>query len=48
MSSAKCENLVDICDYLREQGHGSNIVFATGNGLVSNTMSELYNMQRYL
>lgn len=46
-SSAKCENLVDICDYLREQGHGSNIVFATGTP-VSNTMSELYNMQRYL
>ena len=46
-TSAKCENLVDICDYLREQGKGSNIVFATGTP-VSNTMSELYNMQRYL
>lgn len=46
-ASAKCENLIDICDYLRSQGHGSNIVFATGTP-VSNTMSELYNMQRYL
>lgn len=46
-ASAKCENLLDICDYLRDQAHGSNIVFATGTP-VSNTMSELYNMQRYL
>ena len=46
-ASAKCENLIDICDYLRETGRGSNIVFATGTP-VSNTMSELYNMQRYL
>ncbi|MDY2776970.1 MAG: DEAD/DEAH box helicase family protein [Collinsella sp.] len=45
--SAKCENLLDICDWMREQGHGSNIVFATGTP-VSNTMSELYNMERYL
>ena len=46
-SSQKCENLIDICDWMREQGKGGNIVFATGTP-VSNTMSELYNMERYL
>ena len=46
-SSKKCENLVDVCDYLREAGCGGNIVFATGTP-VSNSMCELYNMQRYL
>ena len=46
-SSAKCEDLLDKCTLLREQGHGANIVFATGTP-VSNTMAELYNMQRYL
>lgn len=46
-SSQKCESLLDKCEYLREHGHGANIVFATGTP-VSNTMSELYNMQRYL
>lgn len=46
-SSKKCENLVDVCDYLREIGRGGSIVFATGTP-VSNTMSELYNMERYL
>lgn len=46
-ASSKCEDLLDKCTYLRERGHGSNIVFATGTP-VSNTMSELYNLQRYL
>lgn len=46
-SSAKCEDLLAKCEYLREHGHGGNIVFATGTP-VSNTMGELYNMQRYL
>lgn len=46
-SAAKCEDMLDKCELLREQGHGSNIVFATGTP-VSNSMSELYNMQRYL
>lgn len=46
-SSAKAETLLRKCDYLRETGHGGNIVFATGTP-VSNTMSELYIMQRYL
>lgn len=46
-SAAKCEDMLDKCDLLREQGHGANIVFATGTP-VSNSMSELYNMCRYL
>jgi N12 class adenine-specific DNA methylase len=46
-SSAKCEDLLAKCEYLRQEGHGGNIVFATGTP-VSNTMGELYNMQRYL
>ena len=46
-ASQKCEDLLDKCDYLRDTGHGSNIVFATGTP-VSNTMSELYNLERYL
>lgn len=46
-SSAKCEALLEKCDWLRERGLGSNLLFATGTP-VSNTMSELYNMQRYL
>lgn len=44
--SQKCEDLLDKCDYIREK-HPSNIVFLTGTP-VSNSMSELYNMQRYL
>lgn len=43
----KCEDLFDKCEYLRDQGRGANIVFATGTP-VSNSMAELYNMQRYL
>lgn len=46
-AAAKCEDLLDKCEYLRETGHGGNIVFATGTP-VSNSMSELYNMERYL
>lgn len=46
-ASKKCEDLLDKCTYLREQGLGANIVFATGTP-VSNTMSELYNLERYL
>lgn len=46
-ASSKCENLLEICEYLRDTGHGGNIVFATGTP-VSNSMCELYNMQRYL
>ena len=46
-ASSKCEDLLDKCAYLRERGLGSNIVFATGTP-VSNTMSELYNLMRYL
>lgn len=46
-AAQKCEDLFDKCEYLREVGHGSNIVFATGTP-VSNSMAELYNMQRYL
>ena len=46
-AARKCEDLFDKCEYLRETGHGSNIVFATGTP-VSNSMAELYNMQRYL
>ena len=46
-AAQKCEDLFDKCEYLRETGHGSNIVFATGTP-VSNSMAELYNMQRYL
>ena len=46
-SAAKCEDLLDKCEWLREAGHGGNIAFATGTP-VSNSMSELYNMQRYL
>ena len=46
-AAAKCEDLLDKCELLRDQGKGSNIVFATGTP-VSNSMSELYNMQRYL
>lgn len=46
-SSAKSEDLLDKCEWMREAGHGGNIVFATGTP-VSNSMSELYNMQRYL
>lgn len=45
--SAKCEMLYQKCMWLRSQGHGANIVFATGTP-VSNTMSELYNLQRYV
>lgn len=46
-SAAKCEDLLDKCEWLRESGHGGNIAFMTGTP-VSNSMSELYNMQRYL
>lgn len=46
-AAAKCEDLFDKCELLREQGKGANIVFATGTP-VSNSMAELYNMQRYL
>lgn len=46
-ASGKCEDLLDKCQVLREEGKGANIVFATGTP-VSNTMAELYNMQRYL
>lgn len=46
-SAAKCEDLLDKCEWLRESGHAANIAFATGTP-VSNSMSELYNMQRYL
>lgn len=46
-ASSKCEDLLDKCEYLRERGCGRNIVFATGTP-VSNTISELYNLQRYL
>lgn len=46
-AAQKCEDLFDKCEYLRETGHGGNIVFATGTP-VSNSMAELYNMQRYL
>ncbi|MFR2313451.1 MAG: hypothetical protein ACLS6O_00150 [Bifidobacterium sp.] len=46
-SAAKCEDLLDKCEWLREAGHGGNIAFMTGTP-VSNSMSELYNMQRYL
>lgn len=46
-AARKCEDLFDKCEYLRETGHGSNIVFVTGTP-VSNSMAELYNMQRYL
>ena len=46
-AAQKCEDLFDKCEYLREAGHGSNIVFATDTP-VSNSMAELYNMQRYL
>ncbi len=45
--SMKCEDLLDKCDWLREEGHGSNIVFATGTP-VTNTMTELFNLERYL
>ncbi len=45
--SAKCELLYEKCMWLRSCGHGANIVFATGTP-VSNTMSELYNLQRYV
>lgn len=45
--SNRSESLLDKCTYLREIGHGRNIVFATGTP-VTNTMGELYNMQRYL
>ena len=46
-AAQKCEDLFDKCEYLRDQGRGANIVFATGT-TVSNSMAELYNMQRYL
>lgn len=45
--AAKCEDLLMKCEYLRDNGRGNNIVFATGTP-VTNTMAELYNMQRYL
>ena len=44
--SQKCEDLLDKCDLIREK-NPSNLVFLTGTP-VSNSMSELYNMQRYL
>ena len=45
--SNRSESLLEKCTYLREIGHGRNIVFATGTPF-TNTMGELYNMQRYL
>lgn len=44
--SQKCEDLLDKCDFVRET-HPENLVFLTGTP-VSNSMSELYNMFRYL
>lgn len=46
-ASAKCEGLLEKCDLLRDEGHGRNLVFLTGTP-VSNSMAELYNMERYL
>ena len=42
--AAKCEDLLMKCEYLRGNGRGNNIVFATGTP-VTNTMAELYNMR---
>ena len=44
--SQKCEDLLDKCDFVRE-AHPENLLFLTGTP-VSNSMSELYNMFRYL
>lgn len=44
--SQKCEDLLDKCEFVRE-AHPGNLVFLTGTP-VSNSMSELYNMFRYL
>lgn len=46
-TTAKCENLLMICDWLNEKTKGRGLTFATGTA-VSNTISELYSMQRYL
>lgn len=45
--SAKADDLLFKCNWLREQGHGSNIVFMTGTP-ITNSMGELYNMERFL
>lgn len=41
------QNLMRLCDYLRSEGRGSNIVFLTGTP-VTNSVAELYVMQSYL
>lgn len=45
--SKMAENLKRLCDHLRDQGKGSNIVFLTGTP-VTNSVCELYVMQSYL
>ena len=44
--SQKCEDLLDKCEFIRET-HPENLVFLTGTP-VSNSMSELFNMFKYL
>ena len=46
-ASQKASDLFAKCRYLNERSGGKGIVFATGTP-VSNSMSELYTMQRYL
>ena len=46
-ASQKASDLFAKCRYLDERSSGKGIVFATGTP-VSNSMSELYTMQRYL
>ena len=46
-SSRRARALLLRCDWLRDTGHAGNIVFLTGTP-VTNTMSELYVMQRLL
>lgn len=45
--SMRASACLDKCKVLREEGHGGNIVFATGTP-VSNSMAELYALSRYL
>lgn len=43
----KSWDLYEKCQYLNEKTHGKGVIFATGTP-ISNSMTELYTMQRYL
>lgn len=46
-NSLRASDMYMKCQYLLEKNHGRGVVFATGTP-ISNSMSELYTLQRFL